>query len=127
VECRNDQLDFGAQAEAALEQAKLLLKDRLFRIDVVTKPGEFSLDKATPDKTAQLMNLGRGEAVKRETLETVKMRFIAAPKAPHSYPSTLCENPPACCAGCTIWASAINEPPAKSPVARVTIDRNDPR
>jgi hypothetical protein len=68
-------LMFEAQAEAASEQAKLLLKDRVLRIDVVTKPGEFSLDKATPDKIAQLMNLGRGEAVKRETLEAVKARF----------------------------------------------------
>lgn len=79
-------LMFEAQAEAALEQAKLLLKDRLFRIDVVTKPGKFSLDNATPDKIAQLINLGRGEAVKRETLETVKMKFIAAPKAPTFVP-----------------------------------------
>ncbi len=75
-------LMFEAQAEAAFQQAKLLLKDRIFRIDVTTKPGEFSLDEATPDKIAQLMNLGRGEAVKRETLEIVKTRFVAAPKAP---------------------------------------------
>jgi uncharacterized protein len=75
-------LMFEAQAEAALEQARLLLKDRLFRIDVVTKPGEFSLDEATPDKIAQLMNLGRGEAVKRETLEALKARFVTGPKAP---------------------------------------------
>jgi hypothetical protein len=39
------------------------------------------LDEATPDKIAQLMNLGRGEAVKRETLEIVKTRFVAPPKA----------------------------------------------
>jgi uncharacterized protein len=74
-------LMFEAQAEAAFEQAKLLLQDRVLRIDVVTKPGEFSLDKATPDKIAQLINLGRGEAVKRETLEAVKARFVTQPKA----------------------------------------------
>jgi uncharacterized protein len=79
-------LMFEAQAEAAFQQAKLLLKGRIFRVDVTTKPGEFSLDEATPDKIAQLMNLGRGEAVKRETLEVVKTRFVAAPKAPPFMP-----------------------------------------
>jgi uncharacterized protein len=75
-------LMFEAQAEAALKQAKLLLEGRVLRIDVTTKPGEFSLDEATPDKIAQLMNLGRGEAVKRETLEAVKARFVVDSKAP---------------------------------------------
>jgi hypothetical protein len=79
-------LMFEAQAEAALEEAKLLLKDRIFRNDVMTRPGEFSLDEATPDKIAQLMNLGRGEAVKRETLDVVKARFVAASKAPEFIP-----------------------------------------
>jgi patatin-like phospholipase/acyl hydrolase len=77
---------FEAQAEAASEEAKLLSNGRLFRIDVITKPGEFSLDDATPDKIAQLINLGRGEAVKRETLDAVKTRFVAAPKAPNFIP-----------------------------------------
>jgi hypothetical protein len=66
----------------------LLLKDRVFRIDVATKPGEFSLDNATPHKIDQLMNLGRGEAVKRETLEVVKARFVTEPKAPPFYSVT---------------------------------------
>jgi uncharacterized protein len=79
-------LMFEAQAEAAFEQAKLLLNDRIFRINVMTKPGEFSLDEATPDKIDRLMNLGRGEAVKRENLEAVKKRFVAAPKAPPFVP-----------------------------------------
>jgi uncharacterized protein len=79
-------LMFEAQAEAAFEEAKLLLNDRIFRINAITKPGEFSLDEATPDKIAQLMNLGRGEAVKRETLEVTKTRFLAAPKAPPFIP-----------------------------------------
>jgi uncharacterized protein len=79
-------LMFEAQAEAALQQAKLLLKDRVFRIDVTTNPGEFSLDQATPDKIEHLMNLGRGEAVKRQTLQVLKSRFATAPKAPMFIP-----------------------------------------
>jgi patatin-like phospholipase/acyl hydrolase len=79
-------LMFEAQAEAALDEAKLLLKNRIFRIDVMTRPGEFSLDDATPDKIAQLMNLGRGEAVKRETLDVLKARFAIAPNAPEFIP-----------------------------------------
>jgi uncharacterized protein len=75
-------LMFEAQAEAALEQAKLLLKGRLFRIDAITKPGEYTLDKATPEKIAQLIHLGRSEAVAKATLEAVKGRFVSAPKAP---------------------------------------------
>jgi hypothetical protein len=73
-------LMFEAQAEAAFEEAKLLLKNRVFRIDVVTKPGEFSLDKATPDKIAHLINLGRGEGVKREVLEAVTADLSGSPK-----------------------------------------------
>jgi patatin-like phospholipase/acyl hydrolase len=74
-------LMFEGQAESALKQAKLLLKDRVFRIDVVTKPGEFSLDDASSDKIDRLMNLGRGEAVKKANLDSVKQRFFSA-KAP---------------------------------------------
>ena len=76
-------LMFEAQAEAAFEEAKLLLNDRIFRIYAITKPGEFSLDEATPDKIAQLMNLGRGEAVKRETFAwgpgTVAIPLLLSP------------------------------------------------
>jgi hypothetical protein len=78
-------LMFEAQAQAAFEEANLLLKGRIFRIDVITRPGEFSLDNAAPDKIAQLMNLGRGEAVKRQTLEAVKSRFVSTP-APNFIP-----------------------------------------
>jgi len=74
-------LMFEGQAETALKQAKLLLKDRVFRIDVMTKPGEFSLDDASSDKIDRLMNLGRGEAVKKVNLDSVKQRFLSA-KAP---------------------------------------------
>ena len=80
-------LMFEAQAEAALEQAKLLLKDRVLRIDALR--ASFSLDEATPDKIAGLMNLGRGETVKKEILQAVKTRFVVAPKAPAFVPSTV--------------------------------------
>jgi len=76
---------FGLAVER-LMLPELLLKDRIFRINVITKPGEFSLDAATPDKIAHLMNLGRGEAVKRETLKVVKTRFVGEPKAPPFIP-----------------------------------------
>jgi uncharacterized protein len=79
-------LMFEAQAEAALQQARLLLKDRLLRINVVAKPGEYTLDKATPEKIAQLVHLGRGEAVAKDTLDAIKTRFVAPPKAPEFIP-----------------------------------------
>ncbi|MDO9058724.1 MAG: CBASS cGAMP-activated phospholipase [Bradyrhizobium sp.] len=78
-------LMFEAQAETALKQAKLLLNDRVVRIDVMTKPGEFSLDDASPDKIDRLMSLGRGEAVKKANLDTMKQRFFSA-KAPEFVP-----------------------------------------
>jgi len=70
-------LMFEAQAETALKQAKLLLDDRVFRIDVMTKPGEFSLDDASSDKIDNLMSLGRSEAVKKANLDAVKQRFFS--------------------------------------------------
>lgn len=78
-------LMFEGQAEAALKQAKLLLYDRVLRINVTTKPGEFSLDDASIDKIDRLMNLGRSEAVKRENLEAAKRRFFSE-KAPPFVP-----------------------------------------
>jgi uncharacterized protein len=78
-------LMFEAQAEAALKQANLLLNDRVFRIDVVTKPGEFSLDDASPQKIERLMSLGRGEGVKKANLEAVSKRFLVT-KAPEFKP-----------------------------------------
>ena len=70
------ELLFEAQMEAALAQAKLLLNGRLHRINVTVKAGEFSLDDARPEKIRRLINLGRGEAVKKVNLETVKARFL---------------------------------------------------
>jgi uncharacterized protein len=87
-------LMFQAQAEAALKQAKLLLNDRVFRIDVMTRPGEFSLDDASPDKIGRLMSLGRDEAVKRENLEAVKKRFLAT-RAPVFSPTLAVKQEPA--------------------------------
>lgn len=72
-------LMFEAQAQTAFAQAKLLLDGRVFRIDAMTKPGEFSLDDASADKIERLMNLGRGEAVKKANLDAVKQRFFSAP------------------------------------------------
>ena len=68
--------------EAAVAQAKLLLSGRLHRINVVAKAGEFSLDDARPEKIQRLINLGRGEAVKKENLEIVKARFLNGTAAP---------------------------------------------
>jgi patatin-like phospholipase/acyl hydrolase len=77
------ELLFEGQMEAALAQAKLLLNGRLHRINVTTKTGEFSLDDAQPEKIQRLINLGRGEAVKKENLETAKARFLnGTPAAP---------------------------------------------
>ena len=78
-------LMFEAQAEATLAQARLLLQDRLHRIDVVTLPGQFSLDDARSDKFEQLINLGHGEAVKKHNLQVLRGRFLA-PKAPPFIP-----------------------------------------
>ena len=70
------ELMFEGQMEAALAQAKLLLNGRLHRINVTVKAGEFSLDDARPEKIQRLINLGRGEAVKKENLETVEVLFL---------------------------------------------------
>ncbi len=69
-------LMFNAQVEAARAQARLLLKGRLHRIDIVASPGQFSLDNATPEKIEQLIQLGRGEAVKKVNLDVVQSRFL---------------------------------------------------
>ena len=73
---------FEAQTQAALAQAGLLLNDRLHRINAVTKPGQFSLDTATPEKIDQLINMGRGEAVKKANLDLVKSRFFSGKVQP---------------------------------------------
>ena len=72
-------LMFEAQAETAFKQAKLLLDDRVLRLDVMTPPGEFSLDDASADKIDRLMALGHGVAVEKANLQAVKQRFFSAP------------------------------------------------
>jgi uncharacterized protein len=79
-------LMFMAQAETALQQARLLLADRVLRINAITQPGQFSLDDASPDKIGQLINLGRAEAIQKATLAAVKGRFVSHPKAPEFVP-----------------------------------------
>jgi patatin-like phospholipase/acyl hydrolase len=67
---------FESQMEADLAQAKLLMGGRLHRINVTAREGEFSLDDARPEKILRLINLGRGEAVKKDNLEVVRARFL---------------------------------------------------
>lgn len=69
-------LMFNVQVEAARAQANLLLKGRLHRIDIVASPGQFSLDNASPAKIEHLIQLGRGEAVKKANLDVVRSRFL---------------------------------------------------
>lgn len=70
------ELMFEGQREAALAQASLLLNGRLHRINAMSKEGEFALDDARPEKIQRLINLGRGEAVKKENLDVIKTRFL---------------------------------------------------
>ena len=82
------ELMFEGQMEADLARAKLLLNGRLHRIDITAREGEFSLDDARPEKIRRLINLGRGEAVKKENLDVVKASFlngVAAPAFPAWY------------------------------------------
>lgn len=75
-------LMFNGQMEAARSQTGLLLNGRLHRIDVVTKAGDFSLDSASPEAIGRLINLGDGEARRREHLVAVRTRFLRDPLAP---------------------------------------------
>ena len=80
------ELMFEGQMEAALAQAGLLLRGRVHRINFMAKAGEYSLDDARPKKIEQLISLGRGEAVKKASLDIVNARFLngvtAAPFVP---------------------------------------------
>ncbi len=75
------QVMFESQVEAALAQTSLLLNGNLHRINITSKKGQFSLDDARPGKIKQLVNLGRGEAVKKNNLDVVKDRFLTDPQA----------------------------------------------
>jgi uncharacterized protein len=58
----------GAQAQASL------LAGGWHRINHVTTPGRFGLDRV--ESTAELIELGRSDAVKRATLDVVEQRFL---------------------------------------------------
>ncbi|MCL4680305.1 MAG: patatin-like phospholipase family protein [Rhodocyclaceae bacterium] len=79
-------LMFEGQIEADLARAKLLLNGRLHRINLTVREGEFSLDDARPEKIRRLINLGRGETVKKENLDVVKARFLNGVAAPAFHP-----------------------------------------
>jgi hypothetical protein len=79
-------LFFQGQTESALAQAKLLLNGRFHRINATVKGGEFSLDDARPEKIRRLINLGRGEAVKKDNIDVVKARFLNEMAAPAFVP-----------------------------------------
>jgi hypothetical protein len=69
-------LMFEAQVEADIERARLLVGGRLHRINHTAPAGQYALDTASPEKIEELIALGRGEAVKQENLESVKVRFL---------------------------------------------------
>jgi patatin-like phospholipase/acyl hydrolase len=64
-----------AQGEAALGQARLLLRDRFLRVDTVTRPDRFSLDNSR--EIDDLKGLGVQEARKHEP--EISRRFFAKP------------------------------------------------
>ena len=74
-------LMFEGQAESARAQARLLLKKRLYRLDVTTRPGEFSLGDASPEKIDRLIDLGSKEAKMRENLDMLQTNFFSPAKA----------------------------------------------
>lgn len=67
-----------AQANAALGQAELFLKDRFLRIDVLAKPQRFAMDDATA--IPELKSLGIDDARKLEG--TVNRMFLNRPVDP---------------------------------------------
>jgi uncharacterized protein len=77
---------FEGQMEADLAQAKLLLGGHLHRINATAKEGEFSLDDARPEKIQRLINLGRGEAVRKDNIDVVEARFLNGTPAPAFVP-----------------------------------------
>lgn len=68
-------LMFEAQVEAAKAQTSLLAGG-FHRIDASVPAGRFGIDKADANTIAELVTLGRGEAVKKENLEVVRSRFL---------------------------------------------------
>jgi len=71
----------GAQVETSRAMTSLLTGGGIFHVDYIAPNDMYSLDDST--KIAELVSLGRGEAVKKQILETVKHRFLTGvPVAP---------------------------------------------
>ena len=83
------QLTMEGQCESATSHARLLLGERFHRIDTMTRPGEYALDDARTQKIAQLIELGRGEAVKNANLSKVRDVFLNDVRANTFAPSCL--------------------------------------
>jgi patatin-like phospholipase/acyl hydrolase len=75
-----------AQSQAALAQVGLLLGDRFHRVNVVAETGRYGLDTATPKKIDEMIQLGRGEAVKKANFERVQQLFLTGVPAPEFKP-----------------------------------------
>ena len=75
-----------AQQEAANAQAMLLTGHQFHRIDHTAPRGQFSMDDARPKQIETLIALGRGEAVKKDTMAVVRERFLNGEPAPDFVP-----------------------------------------
>ena len=73
-------IPFQAQAAGGLAQARVLLRDRLVRVNALTRPGRFTLDDAT--KITELKGLGISEA--RHMENRISTRFLDTPAEPFS-------------------------------------------
>lgn len=65
-----------AQVSAAQNQAKLLIGDRLHRVNFQANRGSFSLDDARPEAIEKLLALGRSVARNGAHLDVVADRFL---------------------------------------------------
>lgn len=66
------------EADAALSQARLIIDDRLLRLDSVTRPGRFTLDDSR--RISDLVGLGKFTA--KDRFGEVAERFLGAAAAP---------------------------------------------
>ncbi|QOY88677.1 CBASS cGAMP-activated phospholipase [Paludibaculum fermentans] len=70
-----------AQADAAISQARLVIGERLLRLDAIVRPGRFTLDDSS--RISELVGLGKFTA--KDRFEVVAERFfgnVAAPFIP---------------------------------------------
>ncbi len=70
-------IPFQAQSAGALAQARILLRDRLIRVNATTRPGRFTLDDAS--RIVELKGLGVTEA--RHMESRISDRFLDTPAA----------------------------------------------